>query len=225
MTMENQIRKLQKTLEVYSDCSECGAVIPDENLRKPDLMNPGRFKSTCPSCNKETIRVPYPPESTEQILQLMCEVAEMNKPILVIILFAVIYENFVDEFTARLIQRKSWVQDISYEIVNSIDLRCKSRLIKELTGKALEKHAKDMGFKGLPGKVGKIIQKRNKFMHKGIMYKFIDKDVAGISVTKSVEFDKDDQREAIECGIRIVDFFAHLFTSYGKHEEVDSGEY
>lgn len=223
--MESQINKLQKVLEVYSDCWGCGTVIPDETLRTPDPLNPGRFRAICPSCNQETTRVPFPPESTKQILQLMCEVAEMNKPILVIILFAVIYENLVDEFTARLVQRKSWVLDISYEVVNSIDLRGKQRLIKELTGKALERHAKDMGFKGLPGKAGELIQKRNKFMHKGIMHKLANKDVGGDTVTKEVELNKDDQEEAVDCVIRIVDLFAHLFSEYGKYEEVDTGEY
>lgn len=223
MSMGDQIKKLQKTLEIYSDCLECGAVIPDGNLRIPDPLNPGRFRSTCPSCKKETMRGSYPPESTVQIIQLMCEVAGMNKPILVIILFAVIYETLIDEFTARLIVRKSWVQDISYEIVNSIDLRGKRKLIKELTGKKLNKHAEDMGFKDIPGKVEEIIQKRNKFMHKGIMHKPTDKPVGSIAVSKVVELNKDDQEEALGFTIRIVDFFAQLFTMCGEYEEVDTG--
>ena len=93
--MSEEIERLKEVLAVYSDCFDCGAVVADEALRIPDPFNAGRFKATCPSCGKENMRLPYPSETTNQLLELMIEIAEMNKPILAIILFTVIYESLV----------------------------------------------------------------------------------------------------------------------------------
>lgn len=90
--MSKEIQEFRRVLNTYSDCDYCGAVIADENLRKPDILNPGRFRAMCPSCGRETSRVPFPPESEKQLFELMTELAELDnqKHILVMVLIALL---------------------------------------------------------------------------------------------------------------------------------------
>lgn len=216
--MSKVIQEFRKVLDIYSDCDYCGAVIANEELRKPDIFNPGRFRAMCPSCGQETSRVPFPQESEKQIFELMTELAELDKHILVMILIAVAHEILVSSFTLRLLERKYCPPDINFAVVDSMEFRGKMRLIKELTGKSLEQLAKEFGFKHLYKEFEHLKTKRNAFLHEGVMHKLINKPVGTFTVRGKAELDEKDLRQAIGCAEEMVHFFARLFTKYGKYE-------
>jgi hypothetical protein len=218
--MSKVIREFRKVLDIYSDCDYCGAVIASEELRKPDILNPGRFRAMCPSCCQETSRVPFPPASQKQIFELMTELAELNKHILVMVLIHVAHEILVSSFTLRLLERKHCPPDINFAVVDSMEFRGKLRLIKELTGKSLKQLAKEFGFKHLYEEFKKLKTKRNAFIHEGVLYKLISTPVGTCTVRRKAELDEKDLKQAIGCAEKMVHFFAQLFTKYGKYEQM-----
>lgn len=226
MDMLKEIQEFRRVLNTYSDCDYCGAVIADENLRKPDILNPGRFRAMCPSCGRETSRVPFPPESEKQLFELMTELAELDnqKHILVMVLIAVAHEILVTSFILRLLERKYCPQDIYYAVEDSMEFRGKLKLIKELTGKNLEQHAKEFGFKNLYKEIEDLKAKRNAFVHEGVMHKLINKPVGTFTIREKAELDEEDLKKAISCAEKMVCFFAKLFTKYGKYEQPEMHE-
>jgi hypothetical protein len=220
MSMSKVIQEFREVLDIYSDCNQCGAVIADKELKKPDILNPGRFRAMCPSCGRETSRVSFPPETEKQILELMTELAEADKYILVMILVAVVHEILVSSFTERLMERKYCPSDVVFAVVDSMEFRGKLKFIKDLTGKSLEKLAKEFGFKDLYKEFDNLKIKRNAFIHEGEMHKLINKNFDKFTFKEKAELDEKDLKQAISCAEEMVHFFAQIFTKHGKYESM-----
>lgn len=105
-----------------------------------------------------------------------------------------------------------------------MEFRGKLKLIKELTGKNLEQHAKEFGFKNLYKEIEDLKAKRNAFVHEGVMHKLINKPVGTFTIRGKAELDEEDLKKAISCAEKMVCFFAKLFTKYGKYEQPEMYE-
>jgi len=225
MLNRDYIESLTGILEVYSDCRNCGAIIDDPQLRTADPLNPGRFKSLCPSCNKESARVIFPGYVAEEIIRIIIDCAESSKPALVVTLACTVYEVMLDDFLYRLLERYNCPDFIAGSVVDLVGNRVKDDLIAEVTGKKIKKLAKDMGFKGFWGKLQDIKNKRNNFLHRGLTLKKVNGQRNKSTIPHYAELDDKDIGVAIEFIETTIRFFAKLSTKYGAWQPGEDPNY
>ena len=164
-SMNTDIKELCKQLlallNEYSDCWGCGEVIKDSSLLVPDPLNPGLFRTVCPSCDEETWRSPFPPKELRTIFEMIVECAELDRPILVLVLSCTVYEAMLDGFVFRLFERRHASPEICDAVINATEYRQKLKIIQGLTGKPIKKLTQSAGFKELTRTLEEIKRKRN----------------------------------------------------------------
>ncbi len=98
--MKKEIKKLCDFLlaltNEYSDCDSCGQVIRDASLLVPDKFNPGKYRSVCTECKEETTKTVFPPKEFKHLFEIIVESAEMNRPIITLVLSRTIFEVMID---------------------------------------------------------------------------------------------------------------------------------
>lgn len=228
-TIKERCEQLSAILNEYSDCGSCGKVIKDVSLLVPDPHNPGRFRSTCPSCKRETWRYLFPPKELKPVFDMIIESAEMNRPILVLVLSCTVYEVLVEGFFVRLLERRFTYPEISEAIIDATEYRSKMRIIHSVTGKKLSKLAESVGFDKLMGTLEDIKKKRNGFLHTGVAMKVKNEELKigklRLSIPKSKELDEEDIKQALDFTIDTVNCFAKLYSDYGQYIYMDEPEH
>jgi|GEM_PF-3343898 len=209
----------------YSDCASCGRVIKDSSLLLPDPLNPGRYRSTCPNCGKETMMCPFPPNELKPVFEMIVESAERNRPILVLILSCTAYEALVEGLFCRLLERRFTYPEVSEAIIEATEYRSKMRIIHCITGKNAKNLVKSAGYNKLIGTLDNIKAKRNCFLHTGIAMKVETEEhnVGDLkfSFPRTKKLDENDVNQALQFTIDAVDCFSKLFSDYGKFIYID----
>ena len=201
----------------YSDCGSCGQVIRDASLLVPDKFNPGRYRSVCTACKKEANRTVFPPRELKHLFEIIVESAEMNRPILVLVLSRTIFEVMIDALLYRLMEHRYTDPEISDSVMGNTNYQTKLKIIRDITGKNLKELAKKSGHGKLTVTLEELTNKRNAFLHDGIATKPEKFDFAGrISTVRQKPLGDEDALQAINLTIDAIDFFAKIFSENGK---------
>ncbi len=225
----NQIcRKLLKSLDSYSDSLKCGSVINDSSLLVPDELNLGKYRSLCPSCKHETMRTPFPPRSLRPVFEMLTECAELNRPILVLILACTAYESMFDGLFYRILERQH-VFPVD-AIADGMEYRSKIRIFHNLTGKRFESYLDKLGFKKLPTNLMEIRRRRNGFIHTGVAHKEVEVKLdlhsgKQFCFPKRVDLDESDSERALKFTLDTIHCFARLYSDFGKYAEIEPYDY
>ena len=226
--IKERCRELLGLLNKYSDCWGCGEVIKDPNLLVPDPFNPGQFKSFCPTCKRETTRHLFPPKNLTSVFEMIAESAEMNRPILVLVLSCTVFETMVEDLVLRLLEKRHTYPEICEAVIDATDYRSKMRIIETITGKKPKRLAKSAGYDKLMGTLEAIKSKRNSFLHTGVAMKVemvefkFDKRY---TFPKHKELDEEDIKQALDFTIDTINLFAKLYTQFGKYIYMDESDY
>lgn len=227
--IKTRCKELSKLLNEYSDCGSCGQVIKDPDLLVPDSLNPGQFRSTCPLCKKETWRYIFPSNALKPVFDMLIQNAEINQPILVLVLSCTVYEALVEGLFIRLLERHFTYPDITDAVIGATDHRSKMRIIQSITGKKPMHLVKSAGYEKLTGSLDEIKKKRNAFLHTGVVTK---DEIKGIVVGKhrfpyviKKELDEEDIMLALDFTINTIDCFAQLYSDYGEYIQIDEPDY
>jgi len=128
------------------------------------------------------------------------------------------HEAFMENFVFRLLERKNCPPNICDSVLDSTEYRGKVKIIENLIGKRIEKFAKEIKFDEYFVKLQKIKEKRNKFIHTGVVHKKIDKKIGDYTFPEYVDLDTEDLIMAVSFAELTIHFFAKLYTAYGKWE-------
>jgi hypothetical protein len=218
MTIDVSLDRIIKALDIHSDCGDCGAVIGDPNLLKPDPLNPGKYQALCPSCKHECMRLPYTTQAVRPIFEMIVECAKLGGPILVLTLVCTLYEIMVDGFLYRLLERRYCDDSVCDGILNIMEHRHKLDMIEELTHKTIGELAKELKFTRFPNNFRQIKSKRNSFLHTGTSHKVVYKKFGKVKMPEYLPLDERDTKEALSFAEDIIYLFAKLYTKYGKWE-------
>ena len=201
----------------YSDCWSCGQVIRDASLLVPDTLNPGRYRSVCTQCKKEATRTLFPPRELKHLFEIIVESAEMNRPILVLVLSRTIFEVMIDALLYRLMERRYTASEISDSVMSNTNYQTKLKIIRDITGKNLKELAKKAGHDKLTARLAELTNKRNVFLHEGIATKPEEVDLADkFSIVRQKPLGDEDALQAINFTIDAIDFFAKTFSENGN---------
>jgi hypothetical protein len=199
----------------YSECWSCGQVIKDASLLIPDTLNPGRYKSVCTACRKEATRTLFPPRELKHLFEIIVESAEMNRPILTLVLSRTIFEVMIDALLYRLMERRYTASEISDSVMGNTNYQTKLKIIHDITGKNLKELAKKAGHDNLTATLEELTSKRNAFIHEGIATKPERVVLASkFSIVKQKPLGDQDALQAINFTIDAIDFFAKIFSEY-----------
>jgi len=222
---EHDLNQLTDTLDIYSDCWSCGAVINDPNLLKPDPLNPGRFRALCPSCKEETTRFEFPPTKLRPLFEMIVECAKLSRPILTLTLACTAYEAMMDGFVYRLLERRNCDEDVCLAFLDLTEHRTKANMIEYLTGRKIEKLAKGMGFRTFFHTLETIRARRNNFIHTGNVHKPVKNNIGAVSIFKEVQLNESDTKRALLFTEKTIHFLAALYTAYGKWHPLYEEDY
>jgi len=226
--IKERCEQLSTILKEYSDCWSCGQVIKDSGLLVPAPYNPGLYKSSCPSCKKDSWRYPFPTKNLIPVFDMIVESAEMNRPILVLVLSCTVFEALVESFVIRLLERRFTYPEISEAVIDATEYHSKMRIIHTVTGKKLKGLAKSAGYDKLMGTLEEIKSKRNGFLHTGVAMKV---EMVEFKFDKSITFpqpkelDEDDIEQTLDFTIDTVNFFAKVYSKFGKYIHIDEPDY
>jgi hypothetical protein len=211
----------------YSDCGSCGQIVRDKSLLVPDSLNPGKYRSVCPKCNKEAMRTVFPPGELKHLFEMVIEGAEMNRPILVLVLCKTIFEVMIDGLLYRIMERRFTDSGIIDSVMGATNYNTKMKIVRDITGKNLKDLAKKTGHEDLTKTLEELTNKRNDFLHEGIATKPEKVDVSGLFQTfKPVPLGDVDVLKAIIFAIDTIDFFAKTFSDHGEWiYPFDEGDY
>lgn len=219
--MNEKIKKrcdaLLALINDYSDCGSCGQVIRDASLLVPDKLNPGRYRSVCTACKKEATRTVFPPSELKHLFEIIVESAEMNRPILVLVLSRTIFEVMIDALLYRLMEHRYTAPEISDSVMGDTNYQTKLRIIRDITGNNLKELAKKAGYDKLTSTLEELTNKRNAFLHEGIATKPEKVNLFGkFSIVRQKPLGDEDVLQAINFTIDAIDFFAKIFSENGK---------
>lgn len=228
-TTKQLCEQLTAIIDEYADCGSCGKVIKDQSLLVPDPFNPGRFRSTCPSCRKEATMVPFPPKELKPVFEMITESAERNRPILVLVLSCTVYEALVEGLFFRILERHFTYPEISDAVIDATEYHSKMRIIRNITGKKPKDLAKSVGYDNLMSTLEDIKSKRNGFLHTGVAMKFQTEELKigneKFSFPKRKDLDDEDIQQALRFTIDTVNCFAKLYSDYGEYVYIDERDY
>lgn len=226
--INERCEELLRLIKEYSDCGACGQIIKDAGLLVPDPLNPGRYKSVCPECKEEFWRYPFPPKNLEQVFEMIAESAEMNRPILVLVLSCTVFEVLVEDLVLRLLERRHTFAEIIDAVMDATDYRLRMRMIETITGKKLKALAKSFGYDELFKTLDEIKSKRNSFLHAGVAKKV---EMVEFTFDKKYKFpkfrelDDEDIKQALDFTIDTVNCFAKVYSEFGKYVYIDEHDY
>lgn len=201
----------------YSECGLCGQVIKDASLLVPDTLNPGRYKSVCTECKKEATRTAFPPRELKHLFEIIVESAEMNRPILVLVLSRTIFEVMIDALLYRLMEHRYTAPEISDSVMGETNYQTKLRIIRDITGKNLKELTKKAGYEKLTTTLEELTIKRNAFLHDGNATKQEKVDLFGKFTTfRQKPLGDEDLLKAINFTIDTIDLFAKTFSENGN---------
>ncbi len=214
--IKERCEALLAIINEYSECSSCGKVIKDASLLVPDTSNPGRYRSVCTACKKEAMRTLFPPREFKHLFEIIVESAEMNRPILTLVLSRTIFEVMIDALLYRLVERRYTASEIGDSVMSNTNYQTKLKIIRGITGKSLKNSAKEAGHDKLTATLEELTDKRNAFIHEGIATKPEKVDLFGnFSIVKQKPLGDDDALQAINFTIDAIDFFAKTFSENG----------
>jgi len=226
--IKERCKQLLELLKEYSDCWTCGEVIKDSSLLVPDPFNPGLFRSSCPKCNTETTKCYFPPKALRIVFDMIVESAELNRPILVLVLSCTVFEAMVEGLVFRLLERRHTYPEICEAIVDATEYHSKMRIIHSLTGEKLRSLATTAGYDKLLGTLEEIKHKRNSFLHTGVAMKveMVESKIDKLfTFPQHKELDVEDIKQALEFTIDTVHCFAKVYSEFGKYVYIDEPDY
>lgn len=208
---------LLELINEYSLCGNCGQVIRNKSLLVPDEINPGTYRSLCPVCKEETHRYVFPPENLKPLFEMIAETVKMKRPILVLVLSRTIFEVMVDGLLYRLMECRATEPEIIETVVDRVRYEPKLKIITDITGKTIKELAKNADYNGLMATLNELNMKRNYFLHEGITTKPLKATLSGnVEITQAVPLSDEDMLKAVNFTIDTIDFFAKVFSDYGK---------
>ena len=188
-----------------------------QSTRVPDTLNPGRYRSVCTTCKKEATRTVFPPRELKHLFEIIVESAEMNRPILVLVLSRTVFEVMIDALLYRLMEHRYTAPEIVDSVMGNTNYQTKVRIIRDITGKNLKELARKSGHDKLTATLEELTNRRNAFLHEGIAAKPEKVDLAGkFSTVRQKPLGDEDALQAINFTIDAIDFFAKTFSENGN---------
>ncbi len=193
-------------------------MVLDASLLVPDRYNPGKYRSVCPECKRENIRHIFPQRELVHLFEMIVESAEMNRPIIALVLCRTIFEVMVDGLLYRLMERRYTDTQIIYSVMALMGYQKKLMLVQDITGKSLKELTKKAGHDGLTKTLHELTEKRNAFLHDGIATKPEKVVIQGLfETTRHVELGAEDLLRAVNFAIDTIDFFAKTYSDNGEY--------